>query len=255
VADSDHAVSLWRLHATASEDAKPLQKNIGGAISHPDLVAFSPKGKTAVLYSQVEGLLQVIEGLPDTPAIVKTFSTPNTAAIRSILVTDDGALMAAKLSAHEVFVLTADGNWQSLPGGYSPEAWSFLPNSHDLVLSDNGLKSVVLLSNVGGPSSTSKSLAQGVQVDKLALGNNGDFIALAETSSRRLLAISLRDGKTLPLTASTSIDCLIPLRDGYTFLLSTAPPLALIKLGIAFEKAPNSPGNAVISLSQEQVER
>ena len=72
-----------------------------GAMSHPDMVAFSARGEAAAVYAKASDRVQVISGLPAEPKVATLPQVGKLGDVVSFAVSDDGAV---------VVVLLADGS-------------------------------------------------------------------------------------------------------------------------------------------------
>jgi hypothetical protein len=105
-----------------------------GALAKPDLVAFSPSGQSAALYSQAAGVVQLFSGLPASPQ--KSQQISGIEAAELLAVSDD---------AQAVLISDGVGNAYALAQGQAPvpiyhteiiSALAFFPQSHDAILCD-----------------------------------------------------------------------------------------------------------------------
>ena len=118
---------------------------IAGALPHPDLVAFSPRGESVALYSSVSRQLQVIGGMPNKAFIKKTGPLESPVTIAMIALSDDASVVVTKNSAGEIQISNGDTSWRPFYGAYSPLAWAFIPKTHDLIISDFQENAVFLI--------------------------------------------------------------------------------------------------------------
>ncbi len=225
---SDDPVAVWRLGTATLIGEKDLLTPIKGGMAHPDLVAFSPRGESAALYSKTLGSLQVVVDLPAKPAIREHFSVALVGELIRIAVTDDGSLIVTEDVTGQVQFAT-DKGWRPLSGDYAPLAWSFLPKTHDLVVSDATQKTITLVENVSEAPTAVHILAQGMRTDHLTVTKDGDVIATADSRNGKVWTIQLKTGTVTPVLSSAKVDSLSSLRDGRTFLLSSSPVLSLLK--------------------------
>lgn len=92
-------------------DAAPSPIAIDGAVSWPDRIVFSPSGSAALLYAVHSGRLQVLTGLPDSPAVrdLDFERAPDALAIA-----DDGATVLLS-AADELWVFYGGDARRELP--------------------------------------------------------------------------------------------------------------------------------------------
>ena len=199
-----------------------------GAMPHPDLVAFSPRGEAAALYSLSSKQLQVIGNLPARASVIRQLSAESWGELRQIALTDDGELVIAGLPDGRLLYSSVGGRWTTWSAGYTPRAWYFVPSSHDLVLSDPAQGAIVLLSKLN-ETPEAHILATQAQADRLAMTKEGEQLVAADSASGRLWSIEVRTGAVTSL-APARVESLSCLRDGHTFLLSASPALSLLRL-------------------------
>jgi DNA-binding beta-propeller fold protein YncE len=226
---SGQALALWAMHKSVISGTNQEPLAIAGSLGHPDLVVFSPRGDAAVLYSQ-SGSLQVLSSLPSRPTlsheVAVTFGVPS-----NIAVSDDGAVVVAGLSDGSALVSLKGGEWRPLPAAFKAQAWTFIPKTHDLVISDVAQKSLVLLPNVEESSSAVRVIAPNVQLDRLAVTKDGEQL-VGVGPSGQLWTLELKSG-TLTAREEIASGALLELRDGFSFVLATSPAVSLLKLGSA----------------------
>jgi hypothetical protein len=226
---SDAPMSVWTLHRAIAHNETPEPIVIPGVMAHPDLVAFSPRGDSAVLYSQSAGSIEVLTHLPAEPTLSRTISLATVGTPAKLAIADDGALVVADMGDRNL-ALSSDGGWQRTALAYTPKAWTFLPKTHDLVVSDSEQKTIVLLPNLGAGSTAVRVLSQGAPADSLAVTKTGDQLVAANLETRQIWTIDVKTATLTPQDAFAKVDTLSALRDGFTFLLSTSPSVSLLKL-------------------------
>ena len=199
-------------------------------MSHPDLVAFSPRGDAALLYSQAAARVQVLIHLPGEPLVSREISIAAQETPSQFAITDDGAVIVAVTADHRLAFSLDGATWQPLITGYTPQAWTFIANTHDFAISDTTQKTVALVSNLGGASKAPRVLSLDVAADILAVTKNGDRLVAANLKAGQLWTIDLKTGTLTPPEAIGKLDSLTSLRDGFTFLLSASPTLSLFRL-------------------------
>lgn len=226
---STQPMAVWNLGRSALSTATAMTP-IAGSLPHPDLVAFSPRGDAVALYSRSAGVVQVINGLPLNPAVKSRVAVESLGSITRLALTDDASMLAIAL-ADGTSLISGDGShWQAPAEALVPLAWCFLPNSHDLVVSDAVQKQVVALRNAASGDTSRDVLLRGVQADNLAVSKDGRCLIAAESSSGGLWTIDLKTGAETPVGAGTGARALSPLRDGRTFLISSFPVLSLLRV-------------------------
>jgi len=201
---------------------------IPGALSHPDSVTFSPRGDSALFYSQASASLQVVTHLPAEPAIARNLKLPFS-AFEKLAVSDDGEVVVASLPAGRL-VFASGAPVQT---SFSAQALSFIPKTHNLAIVDAAQKIVVELSNIESSGAAYRILAQDVDADQLLCTRGGEQIVAASLSRGEIWTIDLKTSQLSQNQESGSISTLLSLRDGYTFLLSQPAGLSLMKLAEA----------------------
>lgn len=230
--NSGSALSVWRLHREFISGTQQTPVPIAQAISHPDLVGFSPLGSAAILYSQAEGVIQAVTHLPMQPAVTQ-LSLTNLVAPTKLSISDDGELAVAQLSDGTLLSSYKGAPWAALPVSVTPAAWSFVAKTQNLALTESGNKTVILLPHVDGGWKDVKLLTQSVDADQIASTKDGSQLVAARQGSSEAWSIDLTDGTVSEHAIPQSTRALIPLRDGFTFLLSQTPSVGVLKLAAA----------------------
>lgn len=215
---ANESLSVW----------SPAKGSVAGtsAMTHPDVVAFSARGEAAAVYAKTADRLQVISGLPAEPKVATLPGFGKLDEVVSFAVSDDGGAVVALMADGTALSFAGAGGWQRLPNAFGAHAMLFVPNTHNLVISDPSQRLVTLLPDFG----SSRILAQGIQADRLAFTKEGDVLLAASSTQGKLWTVDLKT--LMPATVSFStIDTLLPLRDGRTFLLSS-PGLSLLTLPV-----------------------
>ena len=217
---SEDPAAVWAVHRAFVSGTKQDPIAIKGALAHPDLVAFSPRGNAVALYSEIEGKVQVVGNLPAEPSVSREVSlflgVPSQMAV-----SDDASLVVAEMADGTSSFSWNGAAWRLLPGGFTPTAWTFIPNTHDLVISDAGQKVVVALRNIDGGLGSAQVCAPGVQANLLSPTKSGDEVVAVYTGNGTLWTIELKTGAVTPGMRNAKVDSLLSLRDGRTFLLSS----------------------------------
>jgi len=229
--NSGAPLAIWNLDETVLPDRQASRAAlvpIDSALPHPDLVAFSPRGESVALYAATSRQLQIITGMPNKASIKKTPPLESPLAITMIALSDDASVVVIKDAAGELQISDADSSWRLFYGAYSPLAWSFLPKTHDLVISDSQEKAVFLIEQADSKN-TRTVLAENCLPNQLAVTSNGETLAALDSKRSMLWTIDLKS-KILSVTKSAqNLDSLITLRNGNVFLASsgTASPTLL----------------------------
>ena len=124
-----------------------------------DQAATSPGETTVALYDRDTGLLQVLQGLPESPVPSWDFSLKTLpAAVSAISVSDDGQAVLAIAGAEDerFLALLAPGvNWRYLTALRGQASASFLRNKRDVVVSESRTNQVTLIRDVTGAADIS----------------------------------------------------------------------------------------------------
>jgi hypothetical protein len=217
------SLALW-VPSKAAAESVPLS----GAMAHPDVVTFSARGDAATLFAKGSDRLQVISGLPAEPVLTTESGLAKFGEPAGFAVSDDGLVFVAALTDGTAVVSLRGGQWQPLPAAYGARALLFVPRTHNLALSDPAQQTLILLANVGEQAQNARILAQSVSADRLAFTKEGDVLLAASSAQGKLWSVDLKTMTPGPVSA-LSIDTLLPLRDGHTFLLSS-PGVSLLNV-------------------------
>lgn len=188
------------------------QRIVEGLSSSPERVAYSPNGTAVALYAA--GRVQMVKGLPDSPAIAGTLSLatrPNALAI-----SDDGAYL---LSANEdsVRLLGTAGEDLKIMDAASGAMVAFAPASHDAAVNDS-VAGLLWFRDVAGSS----------QRTVLASGDDGvaSPVGLAfSADTRKLFAASSTAQSVTSFDLKTGARTLIP---------CNCAPAGLTRMGSVF---------------------
>jgi hypothetical protein len=198
---------------------------IAGAMSHPDAYAFSPRGQSAALYSSAASQIEIITGLPANPVLKQTIPLQPPGAIVKMAVSDDASVLLAQDSTGELQIASLPNTgqsaaWHPFSGAYSPLAWSFVPKTHDLVVSDSQPNAVLLIEQAdrnGAPI----VLAENCHPDQISITSNGETLVALDSTLGALWTIDLKSRTRTAIPSESSLHSLTVLRNGYTFLASS----------------------------------
>jgi hypothetical protein len=209
---------------------------VNGAMAHPDSVTFSARGDAAALYGKSIDSMQIVSGLPAEPVLtlragIAQFGEPATFAV-----SDDGAVVVVTLSDGTAIAGSQASSWQRLPAAYGASALGFVPRTHNLIVSDSAQQTITLVSNVAENTQATQMLAHGVAADRLAFTKEGFLLLAASSAQRKLWTIDLKTMLPGPVSSASSIETLLPLRDGHTFLYSLSG-FSLINLPVESDSA------------------
>jgi hypothetical protein len=200
-------------------------QTIADAAPSPDLVSFSPLGRSAGLLAS-SSVIQVLTGLDATPRVAFEVNFFDTSGVKKIAVSDDGQLLAVLTAAGQVYMLSNSTAPQFAYAGSPSLGMAFLPNQATVVIADAGNGAIHLARIVNGvpvlrPVTGSLSVASGeTLVEASRDGASAFVVASGDTSACRVeLATGGMQSMTLPAVA-TRLD---RLRDGESFVFSAEP--------------------------------
>lgn len=149
ITGQDRRVELLRFGQGA-----PAVSPVSAAASGPDRIFLSPSGGAAALYRSIDGFIQVITGLPDSPTVRSGITLPDLGgAVNALAISDDGLALLAALGNDQtglLFSLAADGTPTQLPVAGPVSAMAFRPNSHDVAIADRAGNAISVIRNVDG---------------------------------------------------------------------------------------------------------
>ena len=197
---------------------------IPSSMPTPDMVAFSPTGRSAALFSNLSGTFQIVTGLDSAPRLAMSAQIPG--FMRSIAVNDDGTLPV---------VADLNGNVYLLAPGMSPQlvfrveggvGASFLPNRASLAVVDGGNGTLTVLDNLASAPST-RIAATGFTTSATQIfvqpSADGQRLFLAPDRGRSAFRADLETGEVDALDVPGAVSCLERLRNGEEFLISAEP--------------------------------
>jgi hypothetical protein len=231
---SEAGLSVARLSRSAIYPGVPIPH----AMARPDRVAFSPSGEAAAMLSASESRVEVITQVASQGQVRWSLPVANPNELRQFTLSDDGELLVAAFANQPVMFSERGAPWQPLATNYYPDAWTFLPASHDLVISDRAQKTVAVLPRAERPLAARVLTSAGIDADLLAPNKQGSQLLAVATGTSACWSIDLLTGAIAPLPVAHGIDSLTLLRDGQTFLVSTKESPVVVKLsGAAAQSA------------------
>jgi len=195
--------------------------SICGAISQPDIVAFSPSGAIAALYSKNEERLQVITGLPNSPGVGRVFSANDLPdEPRFLAVADDGVTLLEGTVQNAVYLLPQGGSPRFLHSLGDLQGMAFVPRTSDVAVFDREAGTAFLLQDVSGASSY-VPLAEGLTGlgGTVFLQTSSASTVIASTASSRLWQINLQSLNLENIHLPGMPQMLQPLRTSGDYLL------------------------------------
>ena len=203
---------------------------VAGTMAHPEVAVFSARGEAVVLYAKSGGRVQVVSGLPGQPVVAAEPEIAELGEAANFAVSDDGVVVVAAMADGNAIFSIRGANWRRLPGAYGALGMAFVPNTHNLIVSDGALPSITMV-EIGQNEQSARLLLDGIQADRLAFTKEGGQLLAASSSQGKLWTVDLRT-VTVGATSSTTVGALLPLRDGHTFLLSAPPQLSLLNVAV-----------------------
>jgi hypothetical protein len=123
LASSANGLSLVRFGASCQLEPLPF--------APATAIAFSPSGAQAAIYRQENAAIDIIEGLPEAPAVKRRFEAPEGAGyLKALAVSDNAAIVAALGGDASAWAIAEDGT-RRLPLAGSPVAVAFQPRGDD----------------------------------------------------------------------------------------------------------------------------
>ncbi len=131
------------------------------AVPSSDIIAFSPRARSAVILAEAAGMLQVITGLPESPDIVLVLDTGLLPECPQALAISDNGRNILVSSSHAVYQLHPDGTATVVANVSGVAALTYLPESPNAAIADRSTGSVYSLDS-RGPSPTATLLVAGL---------------------------------------------------------------------------------------------
>jgi hypothetical protein len=197
---------------------------IPGTIGQVDLLAFSPMGNSAAIYSRETNQLQVLTGLPKLPRLSLNLSNlAITGAVQKLAVSDDAQAVLISDSAGSVDSVLQNG--ALLPVHHSPEisALAFVTQSHDSIICDRGLNTISMLRNsTATPFALGPAMNDTCQPEGAVSTADGKTLLLACPAQHAVLAVNSASGLTHVYNVAATPASLDRLALGDVFLMSPA---------------------------------
>jgi DNA-binding beta-propeller fold protein YncE len=201
-------------------------QTVAGALTSPDLVSFSPTGKSAALFSRNAGVVQVLTALDTTPQVAYQFSTSGMLNPQLFGISDNSAMALVLEENGRVDLVSSGGNVQTVYTGNLNTGIAFLPNQGTAALVDGGAGTLSLLTGLNAvpqvqqigehlPSSGGPVLVQTSQ--------DGRYAFAVFESSSSAYRIDLTSGQTSSVAINGVANRLDRLGTGDSFLVSAEP--------------------------------
>jgi hypothetical protein len=164
-------------------------------------------------------------------SVLWSLSLSNAGELLNFTVSDDGELVVARFANDPPLYSLKGSEWQPLAMNCAPGAWTFLPGSHDLVLSDRFQNAIVLLPRAEGAAIAVRVLLfEGGDADLITVDKQGTKVLAAINGTSTLWQIELASGTAQRLSSRSAVNTLTSLRDGETFLISVQQPPEVLNL-------------------------
>jgi hypothetical protein len=209
--------------------ASPL---VTDAMPHPDLMTFSASGSAAVLYQKSPARLQILTGLPDSPAVQEVNAGLVANPPVSLAVSDDGELVLMAPEATDsdpVWLLTAQGASlrMLLPG--STGAVSFYGGAQDALAATRS-GDIYLVRNAGSSPDVRLIRAGDDQTSEpIAIQFSADGKQAYTANARGFLStVDLLTGSASSISCQCQPVGLQPLQSGTLFRLTDVTNLPVM---------------------------
>jgi len=213
-------IALLILRVPSGSQTNPTIVALPGVLAQPDLVAFSPTGRSAALYSQQENRLQVLTGLPNSPQVARDMPDVHLANNPTKLaISDDAQALLIADGSGAVYALS--GNTAPVPvyRTSNVSALAFVSQSHDAVVGDPLLGTVAIVQASGVKVLVP---AEGCQPQAAVSTADGKTILIACPAQRLISSIDLASGVANAYKIGNSPSALEAVGARDTFLMS--PP-------------------------------
>jgi len=208
---------------TAQTQNLPLTP-IAGAINQADLIAFSPLGASAVIYSRQANQLQVLTGLPNAPHLY--LNLPNLAIVsapQKLAVSDDAQAVLISDAVGSVYSVSQNATPVAVHHSPNISALAFVTQSHDSIICDRSLNTISFLrDSTTTPVALGPATNDTCQPEAAASTRDGRTILLACPAQHAVLSIDRASGLTRVYNVASSPSALDRLGAGDVFLMS--PP-------------------------------
>jgi hypothetical protein len=217
-------LALASLQAITAQTRNLPLRPIVGALAQIDVLAFSPTGVSAVLYSRQTNQLQVLTGLPKSPQVYVSLPSLSIAnGPQKIAVSDDARAVLISDAAGSVYSVSQ--NAVLVPVHHSPEisALGFIPQSRESIICDRTLNTMSFLrdSNIT-PLALGPATNDRCQPEAAVSTADGKTILLACPAQHAILSIDRVSGLTRLHRVHSSPTGLDALGTRDTFLMSPA---------------------------------
>ncbi|MBV8904518.1 MAG: hypothetical protein JOZ22_12870 [Acidobacteriia bacterium] len=192
---ADGVIGLIALRANQME---PALIALPGALQNPELIAFSPSGHAAILYSQSSNRLQVWNGLPTAPQLVQNISTVSLSDVHQAAVSDDAQIV---LVGDESGNVDRVSDTPAVPLYHAAHIASlgFGPGTHNAIIVDSGSNSVAIVDSATGRFEALPSPPNRCEPDEAAATADGRTVLVACPAQRLVWSVN-RDSGAINVT-------------------------------------------------------
>lgn len=220
-------VALLLLRLAPGKEVSPTLNMLPGAITDPDLVAFSPTGCSAVLYSEGASRLQVFTGLPNSPQIVLNIQNmPVVGHLKKLALSDDARVLLLANDDGTAYAVSQNSAPVAVFHTSQVAALAFVSRSHDAVVVDPVQGSVTILKAFTATAEVRmllpSSILNGCQPQAAASSADGSTILIGCPAQHVVLSIDHLSGAVNGYKTTNSTFAFDPLAARDTFLMS--PP-------------------------------
>lgn len=213
--------------------APPVAAPLEGALEGADRVLISPDGARAALYASGSGALQILEGLPNAPAVRGSLEL-GSEDWTAMAISDKGAILAASAGALHGFALDEARAWVRGVGRASGIA--FVGGSNDAVVADAGADEVIFVRDALGlrESTVIASASDGLpKPDGVAVTPDGAFAVAAVAGGVATMPIA--GGAPIVTACDCAPGGLSGLAGGNVFRLTDdlRAPVRIVEVGAA----------------------
>jgi hypothetical protein len=194
----------------------------------PARVAVSPSGDAAVLYYAETARVQVLAGLPESPAVSWSLDLAGLSGVPAALAVSDGGgavLVAAAGEPASVWLATQDVGQRLLYTAAGPASLTFLVGSLDAAIADGAAGAVVLVRDPAGQPQVTQigGQAEGVsQPLAIAAAQDNSRIFVANAQPAGVVSLSLTGGDPATQPCACKIAGLERMAGGSVFRLNEA---------------------------------
>jgi WD40 repeat protein len=186
---SDQSVHLFRIDSGAVTE-RPVD-SLAGA---PQRVIFSPSGTAAALYAG--GSIEVVKGLPGSPAVAGGFDLSPGAKFDSLALSDDGAVLLVSAD-NTVRLFGSFADLGKLTDTAGPVLMAFAAGGHDAAVADPAGAGIMLFHDLTGAGDSQLLAATDDTIaasSALAFSSDGKSLLLASSAGQSITTFDLAAG-------------------------------------------------------------